>query len=79
MSKTIVDIDRDIAEQAAAILGTTTIQETVSASLLEVVNGKHRLGLIALLSEEDRFDFDAIEQVWGGHKATDSGAGDPPG
>ena len=66
MSKTSLEIDRDIADQAAAILGTTTLRETVDASLREIVNAKRRLELIALLSEAGRFEFDAIDDAWGG-------------
>lgn len=66
MAKTSIDVDRDIADQAAAILGTTTLRETVHASLLEIVNAKRRLELVVLLSEEGRFDFEAVEQAWGG-------------
>ena len=66
MTKTSIYVDRDIADQAAAILGTTTLRETVNASLLEIVNAKRRLELVALLSEEGRFDFNAVEQAWGG-------------
>ncbi len=66
MSKTSVEIDRDIADRAAAILGTTTLRETIHESLLEIVNAKRRLELVALLAEEGRFDFDASENAWGG-------------
>ena len=66
VSKTSVEVDRDIASQAAAILGTTTLRETIHASLVEVVNAQRRLELLALLGEEGRFDFDAAERAWGG-------------
>ena len=66
MSKTSVEIDRDIAEKAAAILGTTTLRDTINASLHEIVNARRRLELVALLSEEGRFEFDAIDTAWGG-------------
>lgn len=66
MSKTSLEIDRDIADQAAAILGTTTLRETVDASLREIVNAKRRLELVALLSEAGRFEFDVIDDAWGG-------------
>jgi Arc/MetJ family transcription regulator len=65
MSKTSVEVDRDIARQAAAILGTTTLRDTINASMREIVHAKRRLELIALLSEEGRFDFDAAEHAWG--------------
>lgn len=68
MSKTSVEVDRDIAEQAAAILGTSTLRETIHASLLEIVNAKRRLELVALLGEPGRFDFAAANEAWGGQE-----------
>jgi Arc/MetJ family transcription regulator len=65
MSKTSVEVDHDIVRQAAAILGTRTLRETIDAALREVVDAKRRLELIALLREEGRFDFDAAEAAWG--------------
>lgn len=64
VAKTSVDVDRDIARRAAAILGTTTLRDTIDASLREVVDARRRLELVALLSEPGRFDFDAIERAW---------------
>lgn len=66
MAKTSVEIDRDIAAQAAEILGTATLRETIDASLREIVNAKRRLELVELLSEPGRFDFAAAERAWGG-------------
>ncbi len=66
MTKTSVEVDRDVAEQAAAILGTSTLRDTIHASLLEVVNAKRRLELVALLGEPGRFDFGATQEAWGG-------------
>jgi Arc/MetJ family transcription regulator len=66
VAKTSVEIDRDIARQAAVILGTTTLRDTINASLLEVVHARRRLELIAMLSEEGRFDFEAAQGAWGG-------------
>lgn len=68
MSKTSVDVDRDIARQAAAVLGTTTLRDTINASLHEVVHATRRLELVAILGEEGRFDFDATEGAWGGEE-----------
>ena len=68
MAKTSVDVDRDIARQAAAIFGTTTLRDTIDAALREVVHAKRRLELIALLGEEGRFDFEAAQQAWGSDK-----------
>jgi Arc/MetJ family transcription regulator len=69
VSKTSVEVDRDIAAQAAAILGTSTLRDTIDAALREIVNAKRRLELIALLSEEGRFDFDATTSAWGGDES----------
>lgn len=66
MSKTSVEIDRDIAKQASEILGTHTLRETIDASLREVVNRKRRLELMALIQDGDGFDLDIVEQAWGG-------------
>ena len=66
VSKTSVEINRDIAAAAADILGTATLRDTIDAALREIVNARRRLELIALLSEPDRFDFDAAEEAWGG-------------
>jgi len=66
MSKTSVEIDRDIARQAGEILGTTTLKDTIDASMREVIDARRRLELIALLSEPGRFDFEAAERAWGG-------------
>lgn len=66
MTKTSVDVDRDIAREAAVILGTTTLRDTIDASMREVVHAKRRLELVALLSEEGRFDFDVADRAWGG-------------
>lgn len=65
MAKTSIEIDPDIAQEAAAILGTTTLRATVDAALHEVVHARRRVELIALLSEPGRFDFDRAEKAWG--------------
>lgn len=65
MSTTSIEIDRDIADRAAKILGTTTLRDTVHASLVEIVNAERRLELVALLREPGRFDFDAASTAWG--------------
>ena len=64
--KTSVEVDRDIAARAAEILGTTTLRDTIDASLREVVSARRRLEVVALLAEEGRFDFEAAERAWGG-------------
>ena len=66
MSKTSLEIDRDIAAQAARILGTKTLRDTVDASLREIVNARRRLEFVSLLSEPGRYDLDALDGAWGG-------------
>ena len=63
--KTSIEVDRDIAAQAADILGTTTLRDTIDASLREIVNARRQLEVVALLAEEGRFDFEAISGVTG--------------
>ena len=66
MSKTSVEIDRDIAAQAADILGTATLRDTIDAALREIVNARRRLELVAMFAEPGRFDLSAAENAWGG-------------
>lgn len=40
--KTTIDVDRKAAEEAAAILGTKTLRDTVNAALREVVGARRR-------------------------------------
>jgi Arc/MetJ family transcription regulator len=68
VSKTSVVVDQDIAREAAAILGTKTLRDTIDAALREIVQAKRRLELVALLSTEGRFDFGAAKQAWGGQE-----------
>jgi Arc/MetJ family transcription regulator len=63
--KTSVDVDRDIAREAAIILGTTTLRATINAALEEVVHARRRLELVSMLSEHGRFDFSAGVTAWG--------------
>jgi Arc/MetJ family transcription regulator len=65
MAKTSVEVDQDIARQAAAILGTKTLRATIDAALREVVHARRRIELVALLSQDGRFDFDLVQQAWG--------------
>jgi len=41
------------------------LRDTIDGALREVVHAKRRLELIALLSEDGRFDFEAADQAWG--------------
>lgn len=65
VAKTSVDVDQDIAREAAAILGTNTLRDTIDAALREIVHARRRLELVALLAEEGRFEFEAAEKAWG--------------
>lgn len=65
MSKTSVEVDPDIVQQAAEILGTTTLRATIDAALREIVHARRRLELVALLAQDGRFDFEAAERAWG--------------
>jgi hypothetical protein len=40
--KTTVDVDRVLADEAAEILGTKTLKDTVNGALRELVNAKYR-------------------------------------
>jgi Arc/MetJ family transcription regulator len=63
--KTSVEVDSDILQQAAEILGTTTLRATIDAALREIVHARRRLELVALLGQEGRFDFEVAERAWG--------------
>jgi hypothetical protein len=64
VSKTSVEVDRDIADQVAVILGTSTLRDTIHQSFLEIMNAKRRLELVSLVSEVGRFEFEST--AWGG-------------
>jgi Arc/MetJ family transcription regulator len=66
VAKTSIEIDRDIAAQAAEILGTSSLKDTVDAALHEIVRAQKRRALIRMLAEPGRFDFEAAEHAWGG-------------
>lgn len=63
-----MEINRDIAKRVADILGTTTLKDTINASMLEVINAERRFEFAHLIAEEGRFDFDAAEKAWGGNR-----------
>jgi hypothetical protein len=45
--KTTIDVDRSVAQEAAEVLGTATLKETVNAALREVVQASRRRWLAA--------------------------------
>lgn len=51
--------------QAAEILGTSSLRDTIDASLREIVNARRRLELVGLLADSERFDFAAADSAWG--------------
>lgn len=40
--KTTVDVDRQLADEAAEVLGTSSLKDTVNAALYEIVAARHR-------------------------------------
>ena len=42
------------------------VLKTVDALSREIANARCRLELVALLSEPGRYDFDALDDAWGG-------------
>jgi Arc/MetJ family transcription regulator len=63
--KTSVELDREIASQAAEFLGTTTLRDTIDTSLRDVVDAKRRLELVASFADTDPFDLDQTDSAWG--------------
>ena len=52
MAKTSLSIDREKADRAAAVLGTTTLTATIDAALTEVVNMGRRQRLIERIGRD---------------------------
>ena len=46
MTKTSIAIDREKADEAAKLLGTTTLTATVDAALTEIINAERRRRLV---------------------------------
>jgi Arc/MetJ family transcription regulator len=66
MSKTSLEIDRDIAERAMMILGVTTMRETVDLALRKVVERDAWHRLADHLADNDAIDWAATDEAWGG-------------
>lgn len=65
--KTSVEIDPAKVAEAKAILGTTTLTETIEAALAEVVKAQQRRQLVELLFTPGRLaldDPDAMSDAW---------------
>ena len=54
MTKTSLSVDREKADAAAAVLGTTTLTATIDAALTEVVNMERRRRLIERIRRSGR-------------------------
>ena len=54
MAKTSLSIDREKADRAAAVLGTTTLTATIDAALTEIVNIDRRRRLVERIRSSDR-------------------------
>lgn len=62
MSKTSVDIDDDLLEQARGLLGTSSIKETIHCALREIVRAEARRQEVAALVSMDGLDL-ADEEI----------------
>ena len=62
MSKTSVDIDDDLLEQARDLLGTSSIKETIHRALREIVRAEARRQEVAALVAMDGLDL-ADEEI----------------
>lgn len=81
--KTTVDVDRELADQAAEILGTKSLKDTVNEALREVVNAKYRrrladrirAGTLSVPTQEEydelrrpKLPVGALDDFWEGSK-----------
>ena len=67
MTKTSVEIDENLLEQARRLLGTSSIEETIDAALREVLRSDARRQEIKALAEMDGLDLaneDGIAKAW---------------
>ena len=67
MTKTSVEIDENLLEQARRLLGTSSIEETIDAALREVLRSDARRQEIKALAEMDGLDLaneDVIAKAW---------------
>ncbi len=65
MRKTSVEIDDQLIEQARALLGTSSIKETIDGALREVIRREARREEVRALAEMDGLDL-AEERVMAG-------------
>ncbi len=70
MTKRLVDVDDEVLEKAREVLGTTTLKDTVNASLAETVKAAHRRALtredLKLFAEaaRDLGDPEVMAKAW---------------
>ncbi|MEO3749349.1 type II toxin-antitoxin system VapB family antitoxin [Streptomyces sp. B6B3] len=67
MSRTVIDLDDALIEEAAAILGTTTKRATVNGALEEFVAAARRRRFLDLLDDgvfDDLADADVMARAW---------------
>ena len=67
MRKTTLDVDDDLVDQAARILGTSGLKATVDRALRDVIAREARERLIEQLKVMDGLDLDkpdVMEQAW---------------
>jgi Arc/MetJ family transcription regulator len=57
---TTIDLDADLVEAAAKVLGTTRTTDTVHAALSEVVRRRERMSIIDFRPALDLVDLDAM-------------------
>ncbi len=68
MTKTLLDVDNDLLEEATVALGTLTKKDTVNEALrlaVEAARERRREGLEALrrIADEGGFDFDRLAEL----------------
>ena len=64
LRKTAIRVDFDAAQEAAAILGTATLTDTVNAALREIADRERRAALLDHLAGGEGFDFGVIDDAW---------------
>jgi hypothetical protein len=68
MSRTVIDLDDELVEQAAAVFGTSTKVATVNAALADAVNRAKRMEFIDWLVSgglPDLSDHKVMNAAWG--------------
>lgn len=67
MHRTSVDVDARLLDQARAVLGTSSIQETIDGALREVLRAEARrreVGALAVMDGLDQADEKVMARVW---------------